>query len=106
MSFSFAPLSLDANSTSILLVLAVAPSIYLLWFFYNQDRYKHESKRLLAVTFLLGALMIFPAFVLEVPLKLLFPPGDSLVGVFLYYLLEVALIEESLKLFAVRVYAY
>jgi RsiW-degrading membrane proteinase PrsW (M82 family) len=91
---------------SVLLILAVAPSIYLLWFFYNQDRYRHESKKLLAVTFLLGALMIIPAIILEAALKFLFPPGDTLVGVFLYFLLEVALIEESLKFFAVRVYAY
>jgi len=87
-------------------VLAVAPSIFLLWFFYNSDRYKHESKKLLAVTFLLGAFMIIPALFFELSLKLLFPQGPTLLDIFIYFLLEVALIEESLKFFAVRVYAY
>ena len=87
-------------------MLAVAPSIFLLWFFYNSDRYKHESKKLLAVTFLLGAFMIIPALFFELSLKLLFPQGPTLLDIFIYFLLEVALIEESLKFFAVRVYAY
>ncbi len=103
MGLSFSALVVSGSSVSILLLLAIAPSIFLLWFFSNQDRYKHESKKLLAVTFLLGALMIPPALILEVVLKELFPEGNTLLGVFLYYLLEVALIEESLKLFAVRI---
>jgi protease PrsW len=106
LGLSFSALVVSGSSVSILLLLAIAPSIFLLWFFSNQDRYKHESKKLLAVTFLLGALMIPPALILEVVLKELFPEGNTLLGVFLYYLLEVALIEESLKLFAVRIYAY
>jgi protease PrsW len=98
---------LDApSSLAILLLLAIAPSIFLLWFFYNQDRYKHESKKLLIVTFLLGALMILPAIFIELFLKLIFPEGDTIAGVFLFYLFDVALVEESLKLFAVRIYAY
>jgi protease PrsW len=97
----------DATTSLLFLIfLAVAPTIFLLWFFYNQDRYKHESKKLLLATFLIGALMILPALVLELLLKDLFPEGDTILGVFIYFLLEVALIEESLKLLAVRIYAY
>jgi protease PrsW len=95
-----------ASSLVLLLLLAIAPTIFLFWFFYNQNRYKHESKKLLAITFLLGALMILPVILIELALKQLFPEGDTVLGVFLYYLLEVALVEESLKLFAVRFYAY
>ena len=50
--------------------------------------------------------MILPALVLELLLKELFPEGSTILGVFIYFLLEVALIEESLKLLAVRIYAY
>jgi len=50
--------------------------------------------------------MILPALVLELLLKDLFPEGNTILGVFIYFLLEVALIEESLKLLAVRIYAY
>jgi protease PrsW len=99
-------LSMAVDSTSILLSLAVAPSIFLLWFFYNSDRYKHESKKLLIVTFVLGAFMILPAILIELFLKLVFPEGDTLLGVFAYFLLEVALVEEGMKFFAVRIYAY
>ena len=95
-----------ASSLVLLLLLAVAPTIFLLWFFYNQDRYKHESKKLLVVTFLLGSLMILPAIFFELLLKQLFPEGDTILAIFLFYVFEVALVEESLKLFAVRVYAY
>jgi protease PrsW len=102
----FSLVILNVDSVSILLLLAVAPTVFLLWFFYNQDRYKHESRKLLAVTFVLGALMIVPAILLELFLKDLFPEGVTVLGVFIYYLLEVALIEESLKFFAVRAYAY
>jgi len=95
-----------ATPLSLLLVLAVAPTIFLLWFFYNQDRYRHESKKLMAITFLLGALMTFPAAILELSAKSLFPEGNTLFAVFLFYLLEVAVFEEGLKFFAVRIYAY
>lgn len=87
-------------------MLAVAPTIFLLWFFYNQDRYRHESKKLMAITFLLGALATFPAAILELVAKTLFPEGDTLFAIFLYYLLEVAVFEEGLKFLAVRAYAY
>ena len=50
--------------------------------------------------------MISPAIVIEVILKQIFPEGNTLIGVFLYYLFEVALIEESSKFLAVRIYAY
>lgn len=89
-----------------LFVLAVAPTIFLLWFFLNQDRYKHESRKLLTVTFILGALSTLLAAVLELILTIVFPEGSTVLGIFVYFLFEVALIEESMKYFAVRIYAY
>jgi protease PrsW len=99
--------SLDGTSSvALLLTVAVAPTIYLLWFFYNQDRYRHESIRLLTITFILGAIMTLPAIVLEEIAKTLFPRGNNLLEIFLFFLFEVALIEEGLKFIAVRSYAY
>lgn len=90
----------------ILLPLAIAPTIFLLWFFYNQDRYRRESPKLIAVTFILGAISIGPAILLELAAKQLFPEGDTLIAVFLFDVFEVALIEEGMKFLSVRIYAY
>jgi protease PrsW len=95
-----------AGDVTILLLLAISPTIFLLWFFYNQDRYRHESPKLLAITFILGAISTAPAIILELIAKALFPQGDTLLAVFLFYVLEVALIEEGMKFIAVRIYAY
>jgi len=96
----------DTSSLALLLILAVAPSIFLLWFFYNQDRYRHESPKLLAITFLLGAVMTVPGVILESIARLFLPQGDTILGVFLFFIFGVALIEEGLKFLAVRIYAY
>jgi len=90
----------------VLLVVAVAPSIFILWFFYNADRYKHESAKLLFITFLIGALMIGPALVIEIILRLVLPRGPGLGVLFLYFFFGVAIVEETLKLLSVRIYAF
>ena len=86
------PLELDGTSTSIVLLvaLALAPTVFLLWLFYHMDRYKHESIRLLSVTFFLGALVTIPALGLELILQALIPAGDDLVSIFLFFLVGVA----------------
>ena len=81
----------------ILVVLAVTPVIFLLWFFYHQNRYKKESRKLMAITFLLGALSIIPAIILEVILRNFISQGPGLLSTFIYYVVGVALVEESLK---------
>jgi protease PrsW len=102
------PLELDGTSTNIVLLvaLAVAPTVFLLWLFYHMDRYKHESIKLLSATFFLGALVTIPALGLELLLQALIPAGQDLVSIFLFFLVGVASVEETLKLLAVRVYAY
>lgn len=81
-----------------LFVLAIAPTVFLLWFFLNQDRYKRESRKLLTVTFILGALSTLPAAVLELILTIVFPEGSTILGIFVYFLFEVALVEEGMVL--------
>ena len=57
-------------------------------------------------TFLIGALTVVPAIVIELLLGNLIPVGNGLVSIFIYYLFGVALVEEALKFFSVRVYSY
>jgi len=48
-----------------LLVLAIAPGVFLTWFFYVRDRYELEPKKLIILTYVLGMLSVIPAFFLE-----------------------------------------
>ncbi|HMK82860.1 MAG TPA: PrsW family glutamic-type intramembrane protease [Candidatus Bathyarchaeia archaeon] len=79
-------------------MLAVAPAALLLKYVLVRDKYKHEPMQLIAVTFLLGALGIVPATVLE---SLLSSP-NILVNAFI----STAVVEECVKYFAVRAKAY
>jgi RsiW-degrading membrane proteinase PrsW (M82 family) len=61
----------------------------------------------MTVTFLLGALSVVPAIFLELAFAdALRPRETSWLGIFIYFLIGVALIEESLKFISVRAYAY
>jgi RsiW-degrading membrane proteinase PrsW (M82 family) len=101
--YFFGGFSPDAE---LLLVLAIAPSAFLIWFFYHSDKYKHESTRLLLVTFSLGALSIIPASLLEFELTRVLARGPDILSTFIYFLLGVGLVEESLKFLSVRIYAF
>jgi len=63
-----------------------------------RDKYKHEPMKLIGITFLLGALAIIPATIIE----LLFRIGNILIMT----VLSVAFVEESMKYLAVRTKAY
>ena len=54
-----------------LLVLAIAPAVFILWYVYRKDYYEPEPLRLVLLVFLLGGLSVLPAAVIEYP----FPSG-------------------------------
>ncbi|MBS7623047.1 PrsW family intramembrane metalloprotease [Candidatus Bathyarchaeota archaeon] len=96
-------------SLDLLLVMAVAPGLFFLWFFWVRDKYEREPARLLLSTFLLGALAIIPALILETigGLVIAAPEeGSSPVQTLLHYFIVIAFVEESMKYLAVRVKAY
>src|SRR3989304_4818770 len=82
----------------LLLTLAVAPTVFLLLFVYLKDKYEHEPLGLIGVTFLLGAIGVLPAALLELLLEGFFPI-PTIVQAFLY----VAVVEEWRKLVAVNI---
>jgi len=88
-----------------LLVLAIAPGVFLTWFFYVRDRYEHEPRRLIISTYVLGVLSVIPAFFTEL-LGELFLPNDGLIALLVEVFIVIALTEEFMKLCAVRVLAY
>jgi RsiW-degrading membrane proteinase PrsW (M82 family) len=54
-----------------LLVLAIAPAVFILWYVYRKDCYEPEPLRLVVRVFLLGGLSVIPAALIESP----FPSG-------------------------------
>lgn len=79
-----------------LIGLAIAPAFFVLLYFYLMDRYEPEPLGWVARVFLIGAVMVVPAILIE----LIFPPG-------LFLAVVVApVVEESLKFAAVYFTVY
>ena len=79
-----------------LLVLAIAPAVFILWYMYRKDYYEPEPLRLVVQVFLLGGLSVIPAAVIEYP----FPSGiitSSVVAPF---------VEEMIKFCVVFFFVY
>jgi len=91
-----------------LLVLAVAPGFFILWYIYYQDRYEPEPKKLIFKVFLWGAVSTIPAIIVEVVLEKALPVSGttSLLGAFVGAFIVVAPIEEICKMSATYVSAY
>ncbi len=89
-----------------LLLLALSPSIFLLWFFRHKDRYKHEPIRFMAKVFFLGALFTILAVIVELLAFPIFQPDNGLLETGLFFFIIVGPIEEFAKFAAVRVRAY
>jgi RsiW-degrading membrane proteinase PrsW (M82 family) len=98
-------LAVGSGGANLLFVLAVSPSAFLLWYFYNADKYKRESIRLLGGTFLLGGLFSIVAAVVESTYS---EPSISagIFAIFLYFLFGIGLVEEFTKFLSVRIFAY
>lgn len=89
-----------------LVVVAIAPIVFLAWFVYTRDRYEPEPRKLILKTFFVGAVMVVPVAFTEIVGRLILPLSDNLLTIFLHFLLVIALVEESSKYVAVRVSAY
>jgi len=48
-------------------LVSILPGLLWLWFFYRQDAFEPEPRRLLLMLFGLGMLVVLPAFLLELP---------------------------------------
>lgn len=90
-----------------LLILAVAPAIFWMWWFYRKDRFDPEPRGLVIKIFLLGMLPVIPAGIFEIILFNMLPAltGTSLLAIALSNLLVVGPIEEVGKYLVVRRWA-
>lgn len=83
----------------ILIALAVAPSVALLYYIYNRDRYEKEPRRMLIKAFLLGMAIVIPATIGELILMWIFGGAQGLTGAFIQGFVVAGLTEELLKFF-------
>lgn len=86
-----------------LILLAIAPGIAICLFIFHRDAYNREPKLNLIVSFLLGILAVVPAVLLE---GALMTYNRSISGIAVKAFVSVALVEESMKFLAFRLYAY
>ena len=91
----------------VLLLIASAPGFFLAWYFYHRDKYEPEPKLKIIKIFLLGALMVVPAALVEIILITIFKLNtQGLLHVFVLAFLIIAPTEELLKYLAVRKWIY
>jgi RsiW-degrading membrane proteinase PrsW (M82 family) len=88
--------------SGILLFISVLPSVVLGYYVYKKDKIEPEPGGLLAKIFIFGSLSIIPAIIIELILTgVLGTVGitddSNLIGLFLYYLIGVGLVEEGCK---------
>lgn len=100
-----AMVTLDDPILAVYIVLSVVPALLLVLFLWRMDVIRYEPIETLAMTFLLGVLFAGFAAVFNSALREFFV-GLGAIGMVLYFFLVVGPIEESVKLFAVRIHAY
>jgi RsiW-degrading membrane proteinase PrsW (M82 family) len=89
-------------------VLSLLPCVLWLWYFSSRTRYKRPAVRVLALTFLLGALATLPALFLNLFGQSLFLNifGRTSWSHLLVLIFVVGPVEEAIKLLVVYFYAY
>jgi protease PrsW len=91
-----------------LVILAIAPAFFWLWWFYRKDRYDPEPRGLVLKIFFLGMLPVFPAAFLELLLLQVVPGavGETFRAAVIGNLLVIAPVEEYGKYLVVKRWAF
>ena len=91
----------------LLILIALAPCLFLLWYFYHRDKYEPEPKKKLLSMYLAGALMIIPVAVLEMLLiQGLNQVTTGILHTFIMSFFIIAPLEEFAKFIAVKRWIY
>ncbi len=83
----------------LILLIAFAPGLFWLWYFYKRDEYEPEPLRLIALLFFLGLVAALIAGYLELAAV------QVMTGI-LFFIIAVPVIEESVKFLIVLLFAY
>ncbi len=91
----------------LLLLVAVGPVLAIGVLFYLLDSNDREPFKYLISSFILGALMVVPVYLIQKNLpEIGIAPGNSFWGTILYVFVGVAFVEELAKFLPLRFYAY
>lgn len=97
---------MNVVSVFTLLLVSLVPGILWVWFFYRQDRYDKEPKRLIVITFLAGMVAVVPAAIFELPFRHYLTEGVHPLVQLTVAVLVVGLGEEGAKLLAAYLAAF
>ncbi|KPK73582.1 hypothetical protein AMJ87_01200, partial [candidate division WOR_3 bacterium SM23_60] len=87
----------------ILLLIALSPCLFFLWYFYHRDKYDPEPKKKILTIYLAGAIMVIPAAVLEMLLiEGLNHVTTGFLNIFVMSFIIIAPIEELTKFLIVK----
>ena len=89
-----------------LLALAIAPSLAIIIFLYQKDKYEKEPIALIAMCFFLGILSTIPAIIIGKTASLMYPNTGSIGANFIHAFIIVAFVEEAAKFIFLRYYAF
>lgn len=87
-------------------VIAIVPTIIIIIFILKFDRYQKEPVSLLAKLFVVGMISVIPVAILESLVTRITGEAKSVEGIILYAFFGVALIEEGVKFFGAKLFAY
>lgn len=85
------------NKVELLFIVSVAPGLALVWWYYHKDRLEPEPLGMVVRSFVVGALFVFPAALLEI-----FTSYLVVLGPLVYQIMGVALVEEYMKWLALK----
>jgi RsiW-degrading membrane proteinase PrsW (M82 family) len=86
----------------IYMAAAIIPAILLLKYIYDIDKFDKEPPILLAKLFVFGMISVIPAILLEKIMQMVIGQGSGKLYYMIYAFLGVAIIEEGVKLFALK----
>jgi protease PrsW len=92
----------------VILAVSLAPVLFIFLFVYYKDKHEKEPMWLLIITFILGAMITCPVFVLQEELKMFthLSPDSKDIYLVAYCLLIPAFVEETLKYTILRIFNY
>jgi RsiW-degrading membrane proteinase PrsW (M82 family) len=91
----------------VLILIALAPCLFMMWYFYHRDKYEPEPKKKILKIFLIGAIMVIPAGIIELVLIAgLNAFVGGIVNIFIMSFIIIAPAEELAKYLVVKRWIY
>jgi RsiW-degrading membrane proteinase PrsW (M82 family) len=87
-------------------ILAIVPSLLLLWYFYRKDVRKKEPPKLIWLVFLMGVISTIPIVVIELLVEYFFTPQEKAASVLFDAFIVAGLVEETIKFAVVMLFVY